>query len=116
MTGKKFARSFCCATANLEITFPHFFFPPFGVYGAKVHMNGESMKGIASIGIAETFHEYKAPKIEVHIFDFDADIYGQEMDVILVEYVREMMKFPSKEDLKKKILEDIEYVRNFFAS
>ena len=78
-------------------------FPPkFGVYAVKVDvLTGErtgSYTGVASVGTRPMFGENR-PNIETHVFDFKGDLYGAELSVALVAYLRPEEKFASIEAL-----------------
>lgn len=94
-------------TANLGIDALH---PPrFGVYAVLVDVLDGPYKGhyqgAASIGLRPTFGGVE-PNLEVFIFDFSGDIYGADISVALVAYLREELKFDSLADLIRKIDED----------
>lgn len=104
------------ATANIEIHQPKDYFPPFGVYAAALKFDRKWYEGVASVGVAETFNDIRKPKVEIHIFDFNETLYGEMVEVRLMEYIRDMKKFDSVGDLKKQINEDIEMAKMYFES
>ena len=71
-------------------------------------MNGGNYDGLLNIGMNPTFGDNDTPSIEVHILDFQEDIYGQSIRVFFRDRIRDEMKFESKEDLLKQINIDIE--------
>ncbi len=86
--------------------------PPCGVYAVKVVLGKKVLYGMANLGIRPSFKE-KDPKLnlEVHIFDFNRNLYGQ---IILVEFlkkIRNEIKFFSKEDLISQINKDESIIR-----
>lgn len=83
----------------------------FGVYSGLVYIRGESARiGVISIGKNPTFGEQR-PTFEVHILDFDEDIYDVEMTVDLREYIRPMISFKSIDELKTQIGKDANTAR-----
>jgi riboflavin kinase/FMN adenylyltransferase len=77
-----------------------------GVYAAWVLSNGVKYKGAMNWGPRPTFDE-EFPVMEVHLIDFDADIYGLEVEIEVVEKIRDIIKFDSKENLIEQIKKDI---------
>lgn len=92
------------------------FVPRKGVYFTLTNFGGHLHPSITNIGVNPTFHEdKKSPvKVETHIFDLDAQLYGVEVEVHLLHFEREEMKFSGIEELKKQIHSDILAARKFF--
>jgi riboflavin kinase/FMN adenylyltransferase len=81
--------------------------PARGVYAVTVRLpDGEWFPGVANIGRRPTVHEGPESRLEVNIFDFDADIYGVELAVSLHAYIREERKFSGLDALKAQIARD----------
>ena len=79
----------------------------FGVYAGIVNLNNEKPRiGIISIGENPTFNDLLHPTFEVHILDFDRDIYGEILEVTLTNYLRPMTTFSSINDLINAISTD----------
>ena len=97
-------------TANLELNQPLDI--KNGVYAAKVYLNKESKNYLAAVhyGPRKVFSEIN-PQLEVHILDFSKDIYGEELAVELVEFVRPTENFASLELLIEQMHLDCEKVR-----
>jgi riboflavin kinase/FMN adenylyltransferase len=105
--GKQLGRQIGYPTANIEISDRHKLVPGDGVYAVKVKTGGEIYKGMLNIGIRPTFNinpDHKS--IEVHIFNFDADIYGADITLIFVEKIRDEQKFASIDQLKEQLRKD----------
>lgn len=84
--------------------------------GAPSPEQGESLKvAIAFLGAAETFGE-REKKLEVHILDFDRDLYGQEIEVQLLRKIRDNIKFNSQDELVAQMREDERAAREFFRT
>jgi riboflavin kinase/FMN adenylyltransferase len=77
-----------------------------------VIVNGKKYESITNIGIKPTF-EATLPNIETYIFDFDQDIYGQEIRVALIDFIRPEQKFENLDALQHQIAEDIKYCKSF---
>ena len=77
-------------------------------------MKGYYLQGVLNIGINPTFPE-KGFSLEVHILDFDQDIYGSEIELIFVERLRDERKFETPELLVKQIQKDIEMARDILT-
>lgn len=99
-------------TAN--ITYPKELLKlPFGVYSVNVQVCGESLKGIANFGIKPTFVSMvSAPVLEVHILNFEREIYGEKIRVDFLDFIRPEKKFDSVENLIEQIKNDISYLIN----
>ena len=104
-------------TANMSIDGRH---PPkFGVYAVKVDvLTGEhagSYNGVASVGVRPMFG-VNHPNIETHVFDFAADLYGADLSVALVQYLRPEEKFESIEALVAQMDADSAEARRILSS
>ena len=77
-----------------------------GVYGVYVYLDGAKHLGICNIGNNPSFNYTEIKKLEVNIFDFDQDIYGKELTVELVTFIRREVVFNKKEELKEQIEKD----------
>lgn len=112
--GKKLGRKMGFPTANLNIL--NKVYPPFGLYGAKVRIEGEDFErdAVVNIGKNPTLKPGEQ-SIEVHILDFDEYIYGRKIYLKLKKYLREEKKFSSMEELREAIKNDVlmwkEYVK-----
>lgn len=105
--GNKIGRTIGFPTANID-------YParmaeiPFGVYSAIVNVEGKIYKGVLNYGLKPSIKEsVKKPVAEVHILDFDKDIYGEKIEISLIERIRNEKHFNSLDELKKQIREDI---------
>ena len=78
----------------------------FGVYRSRVFIDGIEYKGISNIGIRPTY-QTEIPVSETYIYDFSGDIYGKNIRIEPVKFLRSEQKFSSAEELKKAVLKDI---------
>ena len=108
--GRKLARSLGMPTVNI-VPGEDKLLPPFGVYEALVSYKGGHYRGVTNVGVKPTVTDEHKPVVETFIFDFDEDIYGEEIIVNLVRMVRPEIKFDTIEELKAQIERDIEAVR-----
>ncbi|HEX5212905.1 MAG TPA: bifunctional riboflavin kinase/FAD synthetase [Pseudolabrys sp.] len=76
-----------------------------GIYAVRVGIDGKRRDGVASFGIRPMF-DAGAPLLEVYLFDFDGDLYGQALDVAFVGWIRHEQTFDSVETLKRQIATD----------
>ena len=81
----------------------------YGVYACDFHIGKNAYKGVAHYGPRAVFGEV-LPQFEVHILEFNQNIYNKSVEVILGRYIRGTVKFKSIEDLKKQITEDIKSI------
>lgn len=102
-------------TANMSEV--HEMLPPRGVYAVRVVLPGAatSLGGVMNIGIRPTV-DGSSQRIEVHLFDFEGDLYGQSLRADLVAHLRDERKFASLSDLQEQIARDAENARNALAS
>lgn len=103
--GKQLGRTIGFPTANIQIDEEYKLIPKNGVYVVKAIVNEEAVFGMMNIGFNPTVDGQKQT-IEVHLFDFDADIYGQKIEVSLLQYLREEQKFGSVDLLKAQLNQD----------
>lgn len=93
-------------TANVAVEDPFKLWPPSGVYAVRVGWRGWIHDGMMNVGRAPTMKRGHADEIEVHIFDFDHHIYGEEISVWCEAYLRPEQKFPTVTALINQLNED----------
>lgn len=98
-------------TAN-QVIKDYIHIPSPGVYTVDAVVHGERLRGFASIGYNDTFGN-KEKTIEVHIFDFDGDIYGENITVYWLDKIRDMVKFDGMDSLIAAMKADEQSARNF---
>jgi len=105
--GNKLGRTIGYPTANLHIASEEKLIPSDGVYAVRVTINDANQvyDGMMNIGVRPTI-DGKKRVVEVNIFDFDADIYGSQVNVELYYYLRGEVKFEGLEGLKAQLLQD----------
>ena len=105
--GDKLGRKLGYPTANLKINDDEKIIPGNGIYAvyAQTQDSREKLKGMMSIGFRPTV-DGKRRVVEVNIFDFDREIYGETLRVYVKKYLREEVKYNNLEDLVKQIDQD----------
>lgn len=112
--GDKKGRTIGFPTANIDLH--RLNSPVNGVFAVQVTMEktGQRYPGIANIGKRPTMQGQNA-RLEVHVFDFDSNLYGQRLNVELVDFIRDEMKFASFEQLRQQIVMDCQLARQKLA-
>ena len=100
--GKKMGKKIGYPTANISVENVNKLMPNDGVYAVYIKVNSKDFMGMMNIGYNPTF-DSSEKSVEVHILDFNKDIYGLDVKVSIVEKIREEKKFLSVEDLKKNL-------------
>src|SRR5215469_5223522 len=120
MVGDRRGRTIGFPTANLGLG--EYLRPAFGVYAVRVSgdgtddpLAGRTVDGVANIGLRPTVGSPE-PRLEAHLFDTDADLYGRHLRVSLVEFIRPEKKFSGLDALKAQIAEDAARARTILAS
>ncbi len=105
--GNQIGRKIGFPTANIDTYDRHKLVPADGVYAVLVESGGRILKGMLNIGIRPTVN-YNADhkSIEVHIFNFDEDIYNSDITILFVEKIRNEQKFEGIELLKEQLIND----------
>ena len=102
-------------TANIRIDDQQKIIPATGVYAVEMDVAGTSCRGMMNVGWRPTIEEEKLErKIEVHLFDFQKEIYDEVCQIRVLQFVRAELKFPNLEALKVQIQRDEETVRTYF--
>jgi len=103
--GRKVGRRLGFPTANIN---PHHeAIPQSGVYAVDARLLNKKYQGILNIGTRPTFGKDAEPTIELHIFDFNKNIYGKDLQIIFNNKIRNEKRFSSIEALKRQIKKDI---------
>ncbi|MFA7446523.1 MAG: bifunctional riboflavin kinase/FAD synthetase, partial [Flavobacteriaceae bacterium] len=113
--GKKLGRTIGFPTANLKVSEAYKLIPEIGVYVVEGLFEGQKLKGMMNIGFKPTV-DGKNLSVEVHFFDFNQDIYGKNIQITVVEKIREEQKFASVEELKMQLEKDRIFALDYFAS
>jgi len=110
--GDKIGRTLGIPTANIYLH--RKVSPVQGIYVVEVFgLKGEPLKGVASVGNRPTVGGTE-PLLEIHIFDFNQDIYGHYLNIDFLHKIRDEAKFESLEELKQWIIDDIDKAKAWF--
>ncbi|MBK3516656.1 bifunctional riboflavin kinase/FAD synthetase [Carboxylicivirga sp. N1Y132] len=114
--GQQLGRRIGYPTANVEVEEPYKLIPPDGVYAVKVRVEGKDYGGMLNIGYRPTVnHNVDHRSLEVHIFDFNHDIYSEEIELRFIQRVRDEQKFANVDALKAQLKRDEETIRGIVA-
>jgi riboflavin kinase/FMN adenylyltransferase len=118
--GDRRGRTIGFPTANLGLD--DYLHPAFGVYAVRVRGDGpddpfagRTIDGVANLGLRPTVGGL-VPRLEAHLFDIDADLYGRHLRVALVDFIRPERKFAGLDALKAQIAEDAAQARSILAA
>lgn len=110
--GKKLGRTIACPTANVHL--PAHSYALSGVFVVEVSGRFGRKRGVANFGYNPTVGELPSPQLEVHIFDFDQEIYGERIQVHFRHKIRDEAKFGSMDEMMRHISADMDAARNWF--
>ena len=113
VSGYQVGRKIGFPTANLRVDFPNKLIPSIGVYSVYVSVNGQQYKGMLNIGHRPTINNGTDLSIEVHILDFEGDIYNQQVRIEFIGFLRPEIKFDSIDELVLQIQKDKEEAIQF---
>ncbi|HEX3536476.1 MAG TPA: bifunctional riboflavin kinase/FAD synthetase [Stellaceae bacterium] len=118
--GDRRGRTIGFPTANLALG--DYLRPAFGVYAVRVcgdgpddPLGGRTVDGVANIGLRPTVGTPE-PRLEAHLFDTEADLYGRHLRVSLIDFIRPEKKFSGLDALKAQIAEDGQKARTILAA
>jgi len=114
--GKQLGRTIGYPTANIQLKNTEQLLPAIGVYAVKVNYENALFGGMLSIGYNPTVTEEKTIKIEVNIFEFNREIYGEQLEILFLTRMRGEEKFASLDDLKKQLQADEHYARQLIQN
>ena len=113
IAGARRGRTLGFPTANLSLD-PEVLRPAYGVYAVRVALDGQVRAGVLNVGVRPTV-DGVSEVAEVHLLDFDADIYGRTLDVALVDRIREERRFDGIDALAAQIVHDVDAARAMLA-
>jgi riboflavin kinase/FMN adenylyltransferase len=115
--GEKKGRQLGFPTANVSPS-EGSILPENGVYAVRFIVDGTSMNGVCNVGVKPTFNnpDIKSPMVEVHILDYDGNLYDKEVAVEWVKHIRAEKKFESIDALTSQIEKDKETAINILAA
>ena len=104
--GNKLGRTIGYPTANLKPVYPDILIPGIGIYAVIAELSGKRYKAMMSIGYRPTVTDERNITLEVNILDFSEDIYGQELTIHFIKYLRAEEKFNSLDEMVQQIKRD----------
>lgn len=113
--GKGIGRTIGFPTANIQIEHDYKLIPKNGVYAVSSLYNNQIIYGMMNIGMNPTVNG-NVQSLEVFFFDFNQDIYHENLQIFFHEYVREEYKFEHLEALKQQLVKDELFCRNYFIN
>lgn len=113
VAGRRTGRGLGYPTANIRLG--KRVSPIAGIFAVRVRVGGRWLPGVASLGVRPTVAEDGEPLLEVHLFDFDADLYGQRVDVEFVAKLRDEEKFADLDALRAQMDRDAARARSILA-
>ncbi len=112
--GRQLGRQLGFPTANLRAH--NELFPPNGVYAAKAWFRENEYGGVVNIGVRPTIENETGERIlELHLFNFDQQIYGEDVEVAFLQFLRPERKFSDVDQLRAQIERDAEAARQIYA-
>jgi riboflavin kinase / FMN adenylyltransferase len=114
-SGDRLGKKLGYPTANLSAHSEQF--PPNGVYLAEARIGGVLHHGVVNLGFRPTVSSGKSERVlEIHLLDFDRDIYGEDVEVRFVRYLRPEQKFENTDALVRQIEADVKQARELCAA
>lgn len=104
--GNKIGRTLGFPTANIRVENTNKQIPADGVYAVIVVVNGKKLKGMLNIGQRPTVNALQSRTIEVHIIDYDGDLYGSSIELQFIHRVRNEQKFNGLDELRAQLEKD----------
>lgn len=113
--GQHLGRTLGFPTANLSAHSEQF--PPNGVYAAEGMLEGKTYRGVVNLGVRPTISGGSPQRVlEFHLFDFDRDLYGEDVELKFLRYLRPEKKFENLAGLREQIARDVAQAREIFAA
>ena len=113
--GDKRGKSIGFPTANIRVDDHRKIIPDIGVYAVKIRVEGKMYGGMMNIGVRPTFEGDDSPTLEVHIFDFDRDIYGHQIQIRFIDRLRDEKKFSGIDELMKQLTLDMNAAKKLLS-
>ncbi|MCI6204644.1 MAG: bifunctional riboflavin kinase/FAD synthetase [Lachnospiraceae bacterium] len=111
--GKQLGRTIGIPTINMELP-KEKLLPPRGVYATKVWIDHKWYAGVTNVGCKPTVSNTGKVGVETNILNFEADLYGKDLEVFFLHFIRPEKKFDSVESLKEQIERDVQTSREYF--
>lgn len=112
--GRQIGRKIGFPTANID--YSNYHLPGLGVYAIKVLYKDHYYIGMCNIGYNPTFTSLNIPSLEIHLFDFNEDLYNENIKVYFYDFIRQEIRFNSKEELISQLSKDASAIRQLFKT
>lgn len=109
--GDQLGRTIGFPTANVEVSEPYKLIPAEGVYAVQVNRGGQWYGGMLNVGRRPTINNSNELRLEVHLFDFDDNLYGERIEVRFVKFLRPVQKFDGQQALALQLQKDAQSAR-----
>jgi riboflavin kinase/FMN adenylyltransferase len=116
VTGNRLGHHIGFPTANVKLPDPKKILPQDGIFAATAMIRGIEYKGMLYIGLRPSIESQAEHRVEINLFNFDKQIYDEEITVEVYKFIRSDKKFASMEDLKVAMQADERSVREYFNS
>lgn len=113
--GRKLGRTLGFPTMNIEPE-KYKILPRYGVYACRVKIDGQWYNGVGNAGVKPTVTDDRRRLLEVYVYGYEGDAYGKEVTAQFCGFERPEVKFGSVEELKDRVMKDMEYGRVFFEN
>lgn len=114
VTGNRLGHHIGFPTANIQLTDSKKLLPKDGIFAATAKIDGIEYEGMLYVGLRPSIESANEHRIEIHLFDFDKQIYNKEITVEIYKFIRSDRQFSTMEELKAAMTQDEAEVRDFF--
>ncbi len=115
--GNRLGRTISYPTANVDVSESCKLIPLDGVYASRAKLDDKIYNAMVNIGVRPTVsNQLDHRTVEVHILDFNEEIYDKELSVYFIERVRDEMKFNGIEELKAQLVKDEKIIRGILKN
>lgn len=111
--GKALGRTVGMPTANIEVSDAQIL-PECGVYSTRITIAGRIYPAVTNIGTRPSVDDEQCVTVEAHILDFHEDIYGEDVILEVLQFLRPIQKFDSLKEVQLQVAKDIEQVQAIF--
>jgi riboflavin kinase / FMN adenylyltransferase len=102
-------------TANIQVS-PDLLIPQRGVYISRTNYKGMTFNSVTNIGHNPTFKDTRQIHVETHLFDFDVDIYGEQLEIEFLQKIRNEQKFDTVNELIAQIKLDVDNAKKYLGT
>ena len=113
--GKQLGRTIGIPTINQNFPDGHII-PKHGIYSSSVEIDGNTFMGVTNVGSRPTFEREGRVNSETHILCYNGILYGKNVKISFYKRIRDELRFPSADELRAQVAQDIKSTRHYFAS